>query len=85
MGAGGFIQNMVQVIRENKAMLSSYGKKKPSAERRAGKTELKFPKGNPAELKRKKKRYQQRSRIEWLIIFIILGTFFGAMMFLVFY
>lgn len=85
MGGEGFIQNMIQVLRENKSLLPSSSRQKHSAKRRAGKTQLKFPKGNPAELKRKKKRYQQRSRIEWLIIFIVLGTFFGAMMFLVFY
>ena len=53
MFGGGFIQQMVNTMRDNRALQSSRKQKnRNSDDRRAGKTKLKFPKGNPERMKK---------------------------------
>lgn len=81
MFGAGFIQQMITTMRDNRALLSSQHRKKNNSEdRRAGKTKLKFPKGDPERIKMTREKYNQRSKAQWLLIYIFFGLFFGAML-----
>lgn len=86
MNGGGFIQHMINTMRENRALLSSKkGKHRDqNGKRRAGRTKLKFPKIKSKELEMIKKKHRFRSKTQWLIIYIFFGLFFGAMLLWVF-
>lgn len=85
MFGGGFIQQMVNTMRNNRALQSSRKRKKGNIDDgKSGKTKLKFPKGNPERMKNVKEKNYNRSKKEWILIYIFFGLFFGVMLIWVF-
>ncbi len=85
MNGGGFIQQMVNVMRENRALLSSKRRKNNETNNlRSGKTRLKFPKGDPTRIRKIKRKYRRQSNAQWMLIYIFFGLFFGAILIWVF-
>ncbi len=81
MIGAGFIQQMINTMRDNSALLASKRRKNRTADdSRAGKTRLKFPKGDPARINRSKIKYTQQSKVQWILIYLFLGLFFGAIL-----
>jgi hypothetical protein len=86
MNGGGFIQHMINTMRQNRALLSSKKRKHRDqhGKQRTGRTLLKFPKMEAKELEKVKRKQRFRSKAQWLIIYTFFGLFFGAMLLWIF-
>lgn len=86
MNGAGFIQQMINTMRDNRALKTSQQRKnrKESGDQRAGKTKLKFPKGSDQQLQKVKHQHSKRSKIQWIVIYTFFTLFFSVMMWFVF-
>jgi hypothetical protein len=89
MFGGGFIQQMVTKMKENKSLL-------PSKRNRFGthlsdgndtqprKTRFNFPSANSNRLAHKKRKLTRKSQVEWILIYVFFTLFFGLFLWFVF-
>lgn len=80
MGGGGFIQQMVNVMRDNHASLTSKTKRSNAKTdlSKASITPLRFPSGTPERIANIRKRAERKSTHQWIIIYILSAFFIMA-------
>lgn len=86
MGGGGFIQQMVNTMRDNRASLTSKTKRgnsksDPGSE---NKTALKFPTADPERLKRIQEKARKKQSIQWIIIYSFAVIFLAGILWFTF-
>jgi len=89
MFGGGFIQQMVNKMKENKSLLPSkrsrFGNHLNKAEEKTpSQTKLYLPKTDSKRLAHKKRKLTRRSQIEWTLIYVFFTLFFGLFLWFVF-
>lgn len=87
MGGGGFIQHMVNSMRDNRASLTSKTKRGQSKSNASSehKTSLKFPTSDPERLKRIQKKARRRKSNQWVIIYSFAVIFIAGILWFTFF
>jgi hypothetical protein len=89
MFGGGFIQQMVNKMKENKSLMPSKRNRfgthlNDGNDTRQTITRLNFPRTNSKRLAHKKRKLTRKSQVQWILIYVFFTLFFGLFLWFVF-